>query len=443
MALCPRQCPAGAGERRGQPLQRLSPGPVQGHPTAARQGRAETRRLQHQFAPGQAAGQARQPRRGRYHPGPGQAGSGARRSPQPGPGGLGRAREGRPARLAETVRRLHSAATQDACTQAGGKHRSRRCPNRRGEDHQRTGNRRCRQGSRDSLGRSEQGQAGGEGRQRRRDGKGNGRQRVRQGRGRRCRQGSQARDEQGSEDRQGNRAGNGQDCGNRQGGQRFSATARRHCKDASAGKYESLRGDACQALAHRPARRPVARLQGAPGGSPAGHRGPAGSRPAGPRPAERRQPRQDPLRPQAQDRPRQPRPGPGQRPGGARPGQRQAQGQYPRHRPARGPGLHLAVHPPGTAQRLPWQRAGGRPEERRAAGFQRRRQRRSQPVAYPGYHQGPRLRQMDQTDPQRPRLPARGQPVDPERVLRGALRPLHHQRRSQHQRQRADHPATG
>ena len=182
-----------------------------------------------------------------------------------------------------------------APAQTGGKHRSRRCPNRRGEDHQRTGNRRCRQGSRDSLGRSEQGQAGGEGRQRRRDGKGNGRQRVRQGRGRRCRQGSQARDEQGSEDRQGNRAGNGQDCGNRQGGQRFSATARRHCKDASAGKYESLRGDACQALAHRPARRPVARLQGAPGGSPAGHRGPAGSRPAGPRPAERRQPRQDPF----------------------------------------------------------------------------------------------------------------------------------------------------
>ena len=34
-----------------------------------------------------------------------------------------------------------------------------------------------------------------------------------------------------------------------------------------------------------------------------------------------------------------------------------------------------------------WQRAGGRPEERRAAGLQRRRQRRSQPVAYPGYHQ--------------------------------------------------------
>lgn len=178
---------------------------------------------------------------------------------------------------------------------AGGKHRSRRYPDRRGEDHPRTGNRRCRQGSRDSLGRRGQGQVGGEGRQRRRDGKGNGRQRVRQGRGRHCRQGSQARDEQGSEDRQGNRAGNGQDCGDRQGGQRLSATARRHCKDASAGKYESRRGDACQALAHRPARRPVARLQGASGGSPAGHRGPAGSRPAGPRPAERRQPRQDPF----------------------------------------------------------------------------------------------------------------------------------------------------
>ena len=178
--------------------------------------------------------------------------------------------------------------------QAGGKHRSAAAPT----DAAKT----TREPATDGAAKAAviaSGDAGRTGRRRRTPAsprrKGNGRQRVRQGRGRRCRQGSQARDEQGSEDRQGNRAGNGQDCGNRQGGQRLSATARRHCKDASAGKYESRRGDARQALAHRPARRPAARLQGAPGGSPAGHRGPAGSRPAGPRPAERRQPRQDPF----------------------------------------------------------------------------------------------------------------------------------------------------
>jgi uncharacterized protein involved in outer membrane biogenesis len=98
---------------------------------------------------------------------------------------------------------------------------------------------------------------------------------------------------------------------------------------------------------------------------------------------------------------RQARQAAGRRPGQPGTGNGQARCHYQRYRPAGGPGLHQPVHSPGTAQWHALEQPQGRPQEHRAAGFQRRRQGPGQPTAHPRYDQEPRLRQVAATEPRR------------------------------------------